>query len=85
VSAITVGTGGVTIAYNQLSTNAAIRAQTVGLTPFVNGNNDVVWRCGRANNPVGATQTLNGTASVTGATSAGMLDKYLPAACRTGA
>jgi type IV pilus assembly protein PilA len=85
VSAITVGTGGVTIAYNQTSTNAAIRAQTVGLTPFVNGNNDVVWRCGRANDPAAASQTLNAVASVSGVTSAGMLDKYLPAACRTGA
>ena len=87
VSTITVGNGGITIAYNQASTNAAIRAQTVGLTPFVNANRDVVWQCGRANDPagVGVTQTLNGGASTDGVTSAGMLDKYLPAACRTGA
>ncbi len=86
VSQIAVATGGVTISYGQLSANAAIRAATVGLTPYVNRNQDVVWQCGRANAPVGATQTLPGGAiSTAGVTNAAMLDKYLPAACRTGA
>jgi type IV pilus assembly protein PilA len=87
VSAITVTNGGITIAYDQDSTNDAIQTLgTVGLTPWVNANNDVVWQCGRADDPEGTvTQELNGNDSTDGVTSDEMLDKYLPAACRTGA
>jgi type IV pilus assembly protein PilA len=86
VSSITVNAGGVTIAYAQASANAAIRTETVGLTPYANANQDIVWQCGRANAPVGATQTLQGgSVSTAGVTSANMKDKYLPSACRTNA
>jgi len=88
VSGILVNAGGLTIAYANPSANATIQAATVGLTPWINGNRDVVWQCGRANAPAGpgVTQTLpGGGTSTAGVTNAAMLDKYLPAACRTGA
>lgn len=84
VDAIAVNAGTINITYNNAVTNAALRAQTLSLEPYVNANNDVVWRCGRAAAPIApATKTLNGGASGANATTALLLDKYLPAACRT--
>jgi len=78
VTSVVVASGGITIAYgNQANENIA--AETLGLSPAVSENNDVVWVCGRRNTPSGASDA--GTA---GTTSDGMEDKYLPQTCRTG-
>ena len=67
--------------------NANVNGKTVALQPFLNANGDVIWRCGNANDPEGAsnnsTLQLDGNVSIPGTTD--VLDKYMPANCRTGA
>lgn len=78
VDQITVENGGITIRYGQQA-NSAIAGQTLGLRPALSANNDVVWICGRNVAPTGVTIASTSVAT----TSTGMLDKYLPQACRT--
>ena len=83
VSGVTITGGTLTIAFAQADANAKIQGETLGLTPYVNVAGGLVWVCGNANVPAGATAG-NGvgaaTTSFTGAT-----ETYLPASCRTGA
>ncbi|HTC44374.1 MAG TPA: pilin [Steroidobacteraceae bacterium] len=80
VTDVEVNAGGITITYgNQVNTNIA--GATLGLTPYLSLNNDVVWVCGR-HSPPGALTLPTGVTA--GTTSATMLDKYLSQVCRTG-
>jgi type IV pilus assembly protein PilA len=82
VQEVNIDTGTIFITYG-LQANAAVNAQTLSLKPYRNPNGDVVWVCGQATAPAGAVDTdANGTAS--GAVNTTVLDKYLPASCRTG-
>jgi type IV pilus assembly protein PilA len=65
----------ITIEYG-LQANSNIDGETIALTPGVNENSDVIWVCGNATAPTGATMQTTGTTSVE--------DKYMPASCRTG-
>jgi len=79
VQSVSVDNGVITITYGK-DANDAIRDMTLTLTPGVNPNSDVVWVCGNANNPAG----ISGSAMATGGSGTSILDKYLPASCRTG-
>lgn len=86
VTSVTVTNGTILVAYGDQA-NAALTAQTLGLTPYQTPDLSVAWRCGGAAIPTGAPLLLgNGTASVAvynGGTLAGAtLQKYLPKACR---
>ena len=76
--------GTITITYGN-DANAVIGGETLSLTPYESADLSVVWRCGNAAAPAG-TQLLGtaggGATAAYAAPSAGMLDKYLPAACR---
>jgi type IV pilus assembly protein PilA len=65
---------------NQANASALKAGQNVlGLTAYTNANNDIVWICGLATVPAGATLTL-----ATGATAGGgtnVLPQYLPTSC----
>ncbi len=75
VASIDVVDGVITIVYgNQANSN--LLDQTLSLSPGVNGNGDVIWVCGDAETPSGA--------SVAGVGSTSVKDKYLPASCRNG-
>ena len=77
VSAIGLN-GAITVTYgNQV--NAAVAGNTLGLTPYLSPNNDVVWVCGNHTAPAGVTIATGVTAATTN-----VLDKYLPQTCRTG-
>jgi type IV pilus assembly protein PilA len=79
VSSVTVLTGGIQITYSNTapySANKAIAGNTLGLTPYTNANNDVVWVCG--------TNTPPSTASLpTGVTlvATNVANQYLPTSC----
>ncbi|HTE39947.1 MAG TPA: pilin [Steroidobacteraceae bacterium] len=74
VLSVGVAAGGVLITYgNQV--NQTINNQTLGLTPFLSVNNDVIWVCGNKAAPNGA--LTGGTAPTTN-----LLDKYMPQTCR---
>ncbi|HWW19894.1 MAG TPA: pilin [Steroidobacteraceae bacterium] len=79
VSGITVTGGGMTITYSGSQANKAIVGQTLGLTPYTDANNDIVWVCGTQVAPTGA---VIGVATA-GATSAGMSAQYLPTVCHS--
>ncbi|MGX2039099.1 pilin [Methylocaldum sp. MU1018] len=83
VSGITITDGGLTIAFAQASANAAIQAETLGMTPWANPAGGLVWQCGNATAPVGTVAPKGVAAGTT--TFNAVTDKYLPAACRTGA
>jgi type IV pilus assembly protein PilA len=85
VSDVQVTEGTITITFGKQA-NAAIDGATLGLQPMLSGNNDVVWVCGRATAPANVSAAAGTTTSgdAAAATSATMLDKYLPASCRAG-
>jgi len=78
VSAVTITSGAIVVTYgNQANSNVATK--TLGLTPYTDANNDIIWVCGLHTQPNSATI---GTNVVTGPTT--VVDKYLPKTCRTG-
>jgi type IV pilus assembly protein PilA len=82
VSQIDVDTGTITITYGR-DANSRIQAATLSLQPMVNANGDVVWVCGNADDPLnGNDDPGDGVVSAAGVTS--VLDKHMPASCRTG-
>jgi type IV pilus assembly protein PilA len=81
VTSVTVGTGGITIAYGDQA-NGAIAGQTLGLRPGVSLNNDVVWVCGTAAQPAGLTSFNDTAGTASGAAATSLLAKYVPSNCR---
>lgn len=78
VSAITVTSGAIDITFGAQA-NAAIQGFHLYVTPYTNANNDIVWRCGTAAAPSGASVNL---ASGTSYTSSNTVPpQYLPTAC----
>ena len=75
VTQIDVAGGVITVTYGNQS-NQNVDGETLSLTPGLNDNLDVVWRCGNANDPSGASMQTAGSTSVQ--------NKYLPASCRAG-
>ena len=85
VSSVSVATGGViTITYgNQANATALASGQNVlGIIPYTNANNDIVWICGTA-----STTLASGSITIaTGATAGGATSvkpQYLPASCHS--
>ncbi|MCU0974851.1 MAG: pilin [Steroidobacteraceae bacterium] len=83
VTQIDVTDGTITISYGNQA-NDRIDGETLSLVPFVNINGDVVWVCGRGEEPAAAdllnpqpTVGANGTSAA-----ADFPDKYLPRVCR---
>ena len=82
VESINVTTGTIQIVYGR-DANDRIQGDRLDLQPMVNPNGDVVWVCGNANDPLnGDPDPGDGTDSTAGATT--LLDKHMPASCRTG-
>ena len=82
VESINVDTGTIQITYGK-DANSRIDTLRLDIQPLVNTNGDVVWVCGNANDPLNADPDPgDGTDSIDGATS--VLDKHMPASCRTG-
>jgi type IV pilus assembly protein PilA len=75
VRQIDVADGIITITYGNQS-NSNIDGSTLSLSPGLNGNGDVIWVCGNAETPSGASVAGEGSTSVS--------NKYLPASCREG-
>ena len=77
VKSVDVADGVITITYGK-DANGAILDKMLTLTPGVNTNSDVVWVCGNANPPAGSITMSSGSGTTD------ILDKYLPASCRSG-
>jgi type IV pilus assembly protein PilA len=80
VSSVTILTGGVQVTYaatGNYQANKALDTKTLGLTPYLDTNNDIVWVCGSAVVPNAA--DVIGTGATIVATS--VPNQYLPSAC----
>jgi type IV pilus assembly protein PilA len=76
VSQIAVDEGIITVQYG-VQANSKITSSTLVLHPGTNQNDDVIWVCGNASDPANVTMA-------TGTGTNSLLDKYMPASCRTG-
>ena len=79
VSGITMAAGAIIITYSNTGgfvANKAINGATLALTPYLSGNNDIVWRCGQAPAPTSASLRSSVTAGTTTVSV-----QYLPGAC----
>ena len=82
VTQVNVTNGTIDISYgNQANSN--IDGAILSLRPFVNLNGDVVWVCGRGEEPDAAALLDPQPTVGANATNDAMKDKYLPATCRT--
>ena len=75
VTGIDVEAGVITITYGNQA-NTKIGTKTLVLAPGTNDNGDVVWVCGNA--------TVDTAWSMAGSGTTSVVDKYLPASCRSG-
>ena len=83
VTAVNVGVAGagiITVTYGAAA-NASITGATLGITPLLSADRSVLWQCGAATAPPGATGPM-GAAHAGGTLAAAATQKYLPAACR---
>ena len=79
-SSVTVTTGSViTISYGGQANSklANTTNNTLTLVPYTNANNDVLWRCGTATAPTGATVATGAVAGTT------VYPQYLPTSCHS--
>ena len=83
VQSVQVANGAITVTYGN-EANQAINGATLGLTPYLSGDNSVIWDCAAALAPSGAgTRMMPGAADTPGSLgSTAALNKYLPASCR---
>jgi type IV pilus assembly protein PilA len=86
VESLDVGTGTITIVYGK-DVNDKIAGSILSIQPLVNENGDVVWMCGKSDQPdatyVNSGGLLGtGNDSIAGTTS--LNDKHMPASCRSG-
>ena len=86
VLGVDVVDGTITITYGR-DANAAINNATtpggslLSFRPLVNANQDIVWVCGNAANPLNSVELASGNS---GADQTNIVDKYLPSSCRQG-
>jgi type IV pilus assembly protein PilA len=83
VSSVEVTNGVVIITFGN-EVNAAISGLTLTVTPYETTGLGVIWRCGSAPAPVGATGLLGASSGGNAAAYVPptLPDKYLPASCR---
>ena len=78
-SSITVSGGTIVIVYGNQANAKLIAAGTLGLVPYTNANNDVLWQCGNNAMPAAASASSAGTVAVTSTVPA----QYLPTSCHS--
>ena len=83
VLSVDVSNGTINITYGR-DANAAIQNETLSIQPFVNVNQDIVWSCGNADQPLNSVDTPSGGTTPSDAGNTSVRDKYLPSSCRTG-
>jgi len=74
VTGVTSNNGAITVTYGNQANATAIGTKTLSLNAYTNTNNDIIWVCGNAAVPAGA--TLAGTLAASSVAA-----KYLPTTC----
>jgi type IV pilus assembly protein PilA len=76
VGSVDVGAGGIMTVTFGNKANSQISGKTLQITPYIQADRSIAWRCGGADAPPGV---------LSGAYSAGTVTaKYMPASCRAG-
>jgi len=78
-SSVGIVSGAIKIVYGN-NANATINGKILFLNPYVTANNDVLWACGTAAIPSGASATL-ASGTTAGSTTIGA--QYLPTSCHS--
>jgi type IV pilus assembly protein PilA len=81
VASLAINNGTIVIQYGRAA-NAKIQGTNgvLALQPYLSANDDVIWVCGKGEEPAGASDG----GSADGVTLTTVSDKYMPASCRTG-
>ena len=84
VELVDVSNGTIQLTYGK-DANTKIDAARLDLQPMVNPNGDVVWVCGAAIDPAGASDDPDGGGPSPSSTAGGttLADKHMPASCRS--
>ena len=77
-SSITVTSGSIIITYGNAANAKLIANGRLGLVPYTNANNDVLWQCGNNPIPSGAGASSAGSAVTTNVPA-----QYLPTSCHS--
>ena len=77
-SSVTVAAGGIVQITYGAAANSKLSGLVLAISPYVNANNDILWRCGTA-----AAPTASATASTTTAISTTVSAQYLPTSCHS--
>ena len=86
VSQIDVSNGTITITYGR-DANSKIQGGLLSIRPLTNENGDVVWQCGKSDQPQNTYVNSGGAAGTGTDSDAGttdLSDKHMPASCRSG-
>ena len=75
VASIALNAGTINVSYGNQANAALTAAPILSIVPYTSPNGDVIWVCGRAAAPGGA--TIGGAAGTTS-----VVNKYLPVSCR---
>jgi type IV pilus assembly protein PilA len=78
VTGVTFVTGAIQVTYGNQA-NSKVAAGTLGITPYLDNNQDIIWVCGNHTNPTG-TSLAGGVSKPT----TSIADRYLPQTCRNG-
>jgi type IV pilus assembly protein PilA len=78
VSKVDMDTGTLAATFG-IQANSNIKGKTLVLKPMVSANGDVIWVCGKREEPSGAKDPSSGASADTSTT---LLPKYMPATCR---
>ncbi len=78
VSGVEISNGRVDVTFGGPLAHADIVGQTFSLTPYETPGNVIIWRCGAAPAPAGATLLIGGDPHITPTVNT----RYLPSSCR---
>jgi len=85
VKSVDAAAGGITIVYGNQANSTALAAgssDTLALLAYTNANNDIVWICGTATPPSGASLSAATGATVSASTTT-VKPQYLPSSCHS--
>jgi type IV pilus assembly protein PilA len=77
VSSVGVTNGTIQIVYG-VQVNSKVSGSSLGIQPYTNANNDIIWVCGGAATPASVSSASGGTAQATSVS-----PQYLPTSCHS--
>jgi len=79
VSSIGIAGGGISVTYGHEANKTNLIGKKLVLQPGASANGDIIWKCGKAQDPSGWASAASAKGTAASTTVAG---KYLPSSCR---